>query len=36
MPIGMQFAGKMFNESLILRVAQNWENDHPNCGIAVE
>ena len=36
MPIGMQFAGKMFNESLILRVAQNWEEDHPNCGIAVE
>lgn len=36
MPIGMQFAGKMFNESLILRVAQNWENDHPGCGIPVK
>ena len=33
MPIGMQFAGKMFNESFILQVAQSWENDHKNCGI---
>ena len=35
MPIGMQFAGKMFNESFILQVAQSWENDHKNCGIQV-
>ena len=33
MPIGMQFAGKMFNESFILQVAQSWEDDHKNCGI---
>ena len=35
MPIGMQFAGKMFNESLILRMAQRWEEEHKNCGIPV-
>ena len=36
MPIGMQFAGKMFNESLILRLAQNWEDEHTGCGIPVK
>ncbi|MCR4743316.1 MAG: Asp-tRNA(Asn)/Glu-tRNA(Gln) amidotransferase subunit GatA [Treponema sp.] len=36
MPIGMQFAGKMFNESLILRMAQRWEEEHKNCGIPVK
>jgi aspartyl-tRNA(Asn)/glutamyl-tRNA(Gln) amidotransferase subunit A len=36
MPIGMQFAGKMFSEALILRLAQNWENDHAECGIPVK
>lgn len=36
MPIGMQFAGKMFNESFILKVAQSWENDHKNCGIQLQ
>lgn len=36
MPIGMQFAGKMFNESLIMSVAQNWEEDHPGCGVPVK
>ena len=36
MPIGMQFAGKMFNESLILQIAQNWEDDHKECGIPVK
>ena len=36
MPIGMQFAGKMFNESFILKVAQSWENDHNNCGIQLQ
>jgi len=32
MPIGMQFAGPMFSEAKILRVAQNWEEDHAGCG----
>jgi aspartyl-tRNA(Asn)/glutamyl-tRNA(Gln) amidotransferase subunit A len=32
MPVGIQFAGAMFSEAKILRVAQNWENDHPGCG----
>ena len=32
MPVGIQFAGSMFSEAKILRVAQNWENDHPGCG----
>lgn len=36
MPIGMQFAGKMFNESLIMQVAQNWEVSHPGCGVPVK
>ena len=35
MPIGMQFAGKMFNESLILSMAQRWEEEHKNCAIPV-
>ena len=35
MPIGMQFAGKMFNESLIMSIAENWEVSHPGCGIPV-
>lgn len=36
MPVGIQFAGKMFSEYKILQVAQNWENDHPLCGIPVK
>jgi aspartyl-tRNA(Asn)/glutamyl-tRNA(Gln) amidotransferase subunit A len=32
MPVGVQFAGPMFSELKILRVAQTWENDHPGCG----
>lgn len=32
MPVGIQFAGKMFSDAKILRIAQNWENDHPHCG----
>lgn len=36
MPIGMQFAGKMFNESLIMQVAENWEVSHPGCGVPVK
>ena len=35
MPVGVQFAGAMFNEAKILRVAQNYENDHPKCGMPV-
>ena len=36
MPIGMQFAGKMFNEALILRLAESWECEHRECGIPVK
>ena len=36
MPVGIQFAGPMFGESKILRLAQNWENDHPLCGCPVK
>ena len=36
MPIGMQFAGKMFNEALILRLAESWEREHKECGIPVK
>ena len=36
MPIGMQFAGAMFSEKNILRLAQNWENEHKDCGIPVK
>ncbi len=36
MPVGIQFAGKMFDEKKILRLAQNWENDHPLCGVPVK
>lgn len=36
MPVGMQFAGPMFSEAKILRVAQNWENDHAGCGVPVK
>ena len=32
MPVGVQFAGPMFSEAKILRLAQNWEDDHPKCG----
>jgi aspartyl-tRNA(Asn)/glutamyl-tRNA(Gln) amidotransferase subunit A len=35
MPVGVQFAGAMFNEGKILKVAQAWENDHPKCGMPV-
>lgn len=35
MPVGIQFAGAMFSEEKILRIAQSWEEDHPNCGIPV-
>ena len=36
MPIGMQFAGAMFSEAKIMRLAQTWENDHNRIGIPVE
>ena len=36
MPIGMQFAGAMFSEEKILRLAQNWEDDHKGCGVPVK
>jgi len=26
----------MFSEKKILQLAQNWENDHAGCGIAVK
>ncbi len=35
MPVGIQFAGKMFDEVKILRLAQSWENEHQGCGIPV-
>lgn len=36
MPIGMQFAGKMFSEEKLLRLAANFEADHPGCGVPVK
>lgn len=36
MPVGVQFAGPMFSEAKILKVAQNWEIDHPMCGVPVQ
>ena len=36
MPVGVQFAGAMFSEAKILRLAQNWENDHKLCGCPVK
>lgn len=36
MPIGMQFAGAMFSEKKILQIAQNWEEEHKDCGIPVK
>ena len=35
MPIGMQFAGAMFSESKILRLAESWESEHKGCGVPV-
>ncbi|WP_027728080.1 Asp-tRNA(Asn)/Glu-tRNA(Gln) amidotransferase subunit GatA [Treponema sp. C6A8] len=35
MPVGIQFAGAMFSEAKILRVAQKWDEDHPKCGMPV-
>ncbi len=36
MPVGIQFAGKMFDELKILQTAQAWEEDHKGCGIPVK
>ena len=36
MPVGIQFAGKMFDDVRILRIAQNWEEDHAGCGYPME
>ena len=36
MPVGIQFAGAMFSEAKILRIAQAWEEEHPGCGIPVK
>ncbi len=32
MPVGIQFAGPMFSEERILRIAQAWEAEHAGCG----
>ena len=36
LPVGVQFAGAMFSEPFMLRLAQAWEDDHPHCGIPVK
>ena len=36
MPVGIQFAGKMFSETKILQLAQAWEEDHKDCGVPVK
>ncbi len=36
MPVGIQFAGKMFDEARLLSLAQAWEDDHAGCGIPVK
>ena len=36
MPVGIQFAGKMFDDVRMLELAQAWEEDHPMCGIPVK
>lgn len=36
MPVGIQFAGKMFDEVKIMQLAQAWEEDHSGCGCPVK
>ena len=36
MPVGIQFAGPMFSEAKLLRVAQNYEDTHAGCGVPVK
>ena len=35
MPVGIQFAGPMFSELKLLRIAEAWEKEHPGCGVPV-
>ena len=35
LPVGIQFAGKMFSDVKILQLAQAWEEEHPGCGVPV-
>ena len=35
MPVGIQFAGAMFSEEKILRIAAAWEEEHKGCGCPV-
>ncbi|MBR1616057.1 MAG: Asp-tRNA(Asn)/Glu-tRNA(Gln) amidotransferase subunit GatA [Treponema sp.] len=36
MPVGIQFAGKMFDELKIMQLAQAWEEEHTLCGVPVK
>ena len=36
MPVGIQFAGKMFDEVKIMQLAQAWEEEHKGSGIPVK
>ena len=36
MPVGIQFAGKMFDELKIMQLAQAWEEEHKGSGIPVK
>ncbi len=36
LPVGIQFAGKMFSEAKILQLAQAWEEEHEGCGVPVK
>jgi aspartyl-tRNA(Asn)/glutamyl-tRNA(Gln) amidotransferase subunit A len=36
MPVGIQFAGPMFSEVKILRIAQAWDDEHPGCGFPIQ
>lgn len=35
MPVGIQFAGPMFSELKLLRLAQSWEAEHEGCGTPI-
>ena len=35
LPVGIQFVGKMFSESFIMKIAQSWEEDHALCGYPI-
>ncbi|QTQ11167.1 Asp-tRNA(Asn)/Glu-tRNA(Gln) amidotransferase subunit GatA [Treponema parvum] len=32
MPVGIQFAGPMFSELKLLKIAKSWDNSHTGCG----